>query len=240
MNDRPATPARRTAPDQSPRPAAAGRRAPRPFDPALLAPAERARLRALDTPARIRAFVTEELASNHEPDGDTCLSVRAVLREGRAHCIEAAFVAACALWMRGEPPLLLDLCAEGHDYDHVVALYRRGGLWGAISKSNRAWYRSRDPVYRSLRELSMSWFHEYCDGDGRKTLRSYGEPLDLSRVDPALWVTAETHCWPIVRLLDRQRHWRLLPAGQRRHVLPRDRFERGLYDLQEYPAPGGV
>jgi hypothetical protein len=224
-------------------PAPAARRAPqasRRFDPRLLDPRDRARLRALDSPARIRAFVTEELACNHEAGGDTCLSVRAVLREGHAHCIEAAFVAACALWMQGEPPLLLDLCAEGHDYDHVVALYRRRGLWGAISKSNRPWYRSRDPVYRSLRELAMSWFHEYCDGDGRKTLRSYGQPLDLSRIDPGLWITRETDCWPIVRLLDRQRHWPLLPSGQRRHVLPRDRFERSLNDHQEYPEPGGL
>lgn len=215
-------------------------RATRRLDTDLLTATERARLRALDTPARIRAFVTESLACNHETAGDTCLSVRSVLREGHAHCIEAAFVAACALWMQGEPPLLLDLCAEGHDYDHVVALYRRRGLWGAISKSNRAWYRSRDPVYRSLRELAMSWFHEYCDGDGRKTLRSYGQPLDLSRVDPALWITGEGHCWTLVRLLGRQRHWPLLPAGQRRHVLPRDRFEQRLNDHQEYPAPGGL
>ncbi len=110
-------------------------------------------------------------------------SVRAVLRYGEAHCIEGALVAACALWMQGSRPLLIHFDCAATDYPHVAALFRRGGHWGAISKSNHAALRYRDPVYRSLRELAMSYFHEYVDRHGRKTLRSYSSAFDLRRID---------------------------------------------------------
>ncbi|HEV3410188.1 MAG TPA: hypothetical protein VG095_07830, partial [Chthoniobacterales bacterium] len=116
-------------------------------------------LARLRTPQKIQDFVSE-LPTNFEPEGDTCLSVAEVLRQRRAHCIEGAFVAACALWMNGEPPLLMDFQATLDD-DHVIALFKRGGCWGAISKSNHIWLRWRDPVYRTPRELAMSYFHEY-------------------------------------------------------------------------------
>jgi len=118
-----------------------------------LTKAEFALLRRLDTPAKIQAFLYG-LKQNFEPDGDTCNSVRVVLRRRRAHCIEGATLAACALWVHGEPPLLLDLQAV-HDFDHVVALFRRKGRWGAISKTNGIGLRWRDPVYRSLRGLAV-------------------------------------------------------------------------------------
>jgi len=207
----------------------------RAFDRSLLSTRELARLRPLNTPAKIQDFITDRLSCNHEVHGDTVLSVRSVLREKHAHCIEAAFVAACCLWLNGEPPLLLDLHAEGHDYDHVVAVFRRNGCWGALSKSNHLWYRWRDPVYRSLRELAMSYFHEYVDTDGTKTLRSVSVPLDLSRVDPALWITSPDHCWEIVDRLGRLKHTRLLPPGQRRWLRPRDRLERSGNAIVEYP-----
>src|ERR1043166_4610055 len=118
-------------------------------------------LQRLRTPEKIQDFLNA-LPANFEPHGDTCLSVREVLKRRRAHCIEGAFLAACALWINGEPPLLLDLKAT-RDYDHVVALFRRGGCWGAISKTNHLPLRYRDPVYRTLRELAMSYFHEYAN-----------------------------------------------------------------------------
>ena len=105
--------------------------------------------------------------------------MRGVLRHREAHCIEAALVAACALWIHGERPLVMHLDCAPSDYPHVVALFRRGRAWGAISKSNGAWLRYREPVYRSLRELAMSYFHEYFDRAGRKTLRSYSRAFDL-------------------------------------------------------------
>ena len=135
-------------------------------------------LRALTTPQHIQEFVVG-LHANFEEEGDTLRSVRGVLRHRRAHCIEAAFVAACALWLQGEPPLIMDLTAKG-DSDHVIAIFRRHGCWGAISKSNHVWLRWRDPVYRSLRELAMSYFHEYTNKH-RKTLRTYSRPVGLDR-----------------------------------------------------------
>lgn len=139
-------------------------------------------LRRLDSPRRIQDFVYG-LNQNFEVGGETCLTVREVLRTRRAHCIEGAMLAACAFWVNGEPPLLLDMRAV-HDFDHVVALYRRHGLWGAISKTNGIFLRSRDPVYRDLRELAMSYFHEYANRRNDKTLREYSVPYDLRRMDP--------------------------------------------------------
>src|SRR2546423_10505459 len=142
-----------------------------------LTPARFATLRRLDTPKKVQEFVYR-LRQNFELDGDSCRPVREVLRTRRAHCIEGAMVAACALWINGEPPLLLDMRAE-RDYDHVVTLFRRHGRWGAFSKTNGAGLRSRDAIYRSLRELAMSYFHEYTNRAHHKTLREYSVPYDL-------------------------------------------------------------
>src|SRR5437660_5115047 len=133
-----------------------------------LTPAEFALIRRLDSPRKIQAYLYG-LKQNFEVGGDTCRPVRAVLRTESAHCIEGAMLAACAMWIQGEPPLLLDMKAD-RDYDHVVALFRRGRCWGAISKTNPAVLRWRDPVYRSLRELAMSYLHEYANRRNQKTL----------------------------------------------------------------------
>jgi hypothetical protein len=189
-----------------------------------LAPRHARRLAALDTPERIQDFVTR-LPTNFEPDGDTCLSVAEALRQNRAHCIEAAFVAACALGIHGRPPLLMDFQADNDD-DHVVALLQRGGCWGAISKSNHNWLRWRDPVYRSLRELAMSWFHEYCRGP-RKTVRRYSRAIDLRRADPAgRWLTATDDCFDVAETIDLARHHELVTAAQSRRLRRRDPIER--------------
>ena len=194
---------------------------------------ERAQLRRLTTPLKIQAFINA-IPANHELDGETILSVREVLRQRRAHCIEGAFVAACALWVHGEPPLVMHLDCAPSDYPHVLALYRRGLSWGAISKTNGAVLRFRDPVYRSLRELAMSYFHEYCDRRGRKTLRSYSVAFDLRRIDPALWVTCESACSVVADRLASLRHYPLISARHQRLLSPRDAFERAAAKLVEY------
>ena len=152
-------------------------------------------LRALKTPEQIQEFVIG-LHANFEYQGDTLRSVQGVLTHRQAHCIEAAFTAACALWLQGRPPLIMDLTAKG-DSDHVVAVFRHGRCWGAISKSNHVWLRWRDPVYRSLRELAMSYFHEYTNKH-RKSLRSYSVPVDLRRFPTGMWVTNVEDCWEVV------------------------------------------
>ncbi len=141
--------------------------------------AEFAALARLTTPAKIQAFLNA-LPANHELDGETILSVREVLRQRRAHCIEGAFVGACALWVHGEPPLVLHMDCDASDYPHVVALFRRGGHWGALSKTNGAVLRYRDPVYRSLRELTLSLFPRV-----REPARRQDAARLLGRVRPA-------------------------------------------------------
>ena len=140
-----------------------------------LTKAEFAVLRRLDTPEKIQDFLFR-LKQNFEPNGDSCRPVRVVLRAKNAHCIEGAMLAAAALWIHGEPPLLMDLRAV-HDFDHVVALFRRKGLWGAISKTNGAYLRWRDPIYRSLRELAISYMHEYSNKREYKSLREYSRAV---------------------------------------------------------------
>ena len=197
---------------------------------------EYAQLERQTTPRRIQAFVNA-IPSNHEPDGATVLSVREVLRQRRAHCIEGAFVAACALWVQGAPPLVMHMDCDARDDPHVVALFRTRSGWGAISKSNGVALRFRDPVYRTLRELALSYFHEYFDRRGLKTLRSYSGAFDLRRVDPAQWVTSTDDCHAVHDRLADLRHHALLTPRQEALLARRDRFERKAARLVEHPRP---
>jgi hypothetical protein len=200
-----------------------------------LTPAEFAVLRRLDTPQKIQAFLYG-LKQNFEVGGDTCRPVRHVLRHRAAHCIEGAMLAACALWVHGEPPLVMDMRAV-RDFDHVVAVFRRHGRWGAISKTNGIALRWRDPVYGSLRELAMSYFHEYTNRRDHKTLREYSVPFDLRRVDPKVWVTGEKQAWFVAEELDRIRHFPLVKGRHLKAVLRRDPFERRAGLLAQFRRP---
>lgn len=165
----------------------------------------------LATPERIQRFL-DDLPYNKEPDGPTCRSPRRVLRDRTAHCLEGALLAAAALRLHGDPPLLLDLEAVRDD-DHVLAIFRRRGLWGAIAKSNYAGLRFREPVYRNLRELVMSYFEHYYNLLGEKTLRNYSRPVNLARFDRLDWMTAERDLWEIPEHLHRIAHRPLLPKA---------------------------
>ena len=200
-----------------------------------LTPSEFAVLRRLDSPRKIQAFLYG-LKQNFEAGGDTCRPVREVLRSRRAHCIEGAMLAACALWVHGEPPLLLDMRAV-RDYDHVVALFRRHGRWGAISKTNGVGLRWRDPVYRSLRELAISYFHEYYNKLHHKTLREYSVPFDLRRIDTEVWVSGRKNAWSVAEALDDLTHFRLLERKHLKSVTRRDEFERKVGGLVQYRRP---
>jgi hypothetical protein len=201
-----------------------------------LSRAEFAMLRRLDTPQKIQAFLNST-PINHELDGETMLSVREVLRQRRAHCIEGALLAACALWIHGEPPLVVHLDCDPCDYPHVIAVFRRHGALGALSKTNGNALRYRDPIYRSLRELAMSYFHEYFDKRGRKTLRSYSTVFDLRRLDIALWVTNDHACVETHARLVALRHYPLISKRQERLLSRRDPFERKAAAMLEYPRP---
>jgi hypothetical protein len=197
--------------------------------------AVRATLGGLRTPERIQDFVNA-IPWNHEPDGVSARSVVGVLAANRANCVEAAFVAACGLWLAGDPPLLMDIGAARGDVDHVVALFRRRGLWGAISKSNSPFLRYRDPIHRSLRELAISYFPQYVK-QRRKTLRTYSVPVDLRRHDPASWATNPAFCRELVDTLTAARHFDLLPRGGDLALRPIDEIEARSNDLKEFPAP---
>jgi hypothetical protein len=200
-----------------------------------LTKAEFAILRRLSTPEKIQAYI-DAIPQNFEIGGETCLSVREALSQRRALCIEGAMIAAAALWVHGEPPLLMDLKAT-RDYDHIVTLFRRNGCWGAISKTNHPVLRWRDPVYRSLRELAMSYFHEYGNGRHQKTLRSYSAGFDLRRLDPKTWVTQKNNCWDVGWALDAARHYPLITRKQAKLLRLRDTLERKVQKLRHYPPP---
>jgi hypothetical protein len=201
-----------------------------------LGPREFAMLQRLATPQRIQAFLNR-IPANHELGGETLLSAREVLRQRRAHCLEGAFVAACALWIQGRPPLLVHLDCDLSDYPHCIAVFRKGRHWGAISKTNGGVLRYRDPVYRTLRELAMSYFHEYCDRRGRRTLRSHSTTLDMRKVDPALWVTPAKACWEVHDRLLALRHFPLVATRQVPSLSRRDPFESRLAKIVQYPKP---
>jgi hypothetical protein len=168
-------------------------------------------LKKLDTPIKVQDFI-EALPINFERGGDTCRSPLMTLRAGKAHCMEGALLAAAAFWCHGERPLLLDLKTGRDDESHVVALFKRHGRWGAVSKTNHAVLRYRDPVYRTLHELAMSYFHEYFLDNGRKTLKSYSKPFDLLKYKSD-WLTNKKHLWGLIDVLDRSPHISIIPRG---------------------------
>jgi hypothetical protein len=190
---------------------------------------ERAVFRRLNTPEKIQHFLDHEVAYNKEPDGPTCGSPRRVLRERKAHCMEGALFGAAALRALGHPPLLLDLEAVRDD-DHVLAIFRQDGCWGAIAKSNYSGLRYREPVYRGLRELAMSYFEHYFNPKREKTLRNYSRPVNLRRFDAIRWMTAEEDVWTIPEYLTTIGHTPLVaPRAVRRLARVDDRlFAAGL------------
>jgi hypothetical protein len=157
--------------------------------------AETSVFRRLTSPAKIQRFL-DDLAYNKEPGGPTCRSPRRVLRDRTAHCMEGALFGAAALRMLGHPALLLDFEAVRDD-DHVLAIFRVRGHWGAVAKSNYSGLRYREPVYRTLRELAMSYFEHYYNLRKEKTLRRYSRPVNLKRFDRMGWMTAEEDVWAI-------------------------------------------
>lgn len=187
--------------------------------------AELSVLKKLRTASKIQDLL-EAIPINFQSDGPTCLSPRRVLRENRAQCVEGALLAAAAFAVQGEEPLLLDLRTVPHDYDHVVALYKKYGCWGAVSKTNHAVLRYRDPVYKTLRELVLSYFHEYFTDDGKKTLREFStRPFDLTKYNSRGWMTSEEDLWYIYEDLDGAPHSLILAPGQARSLRIADQIE---------------
>jgi hypothetical protein len=174
-------------------------------------------LNRLNNPDKIQRFLDHEIGYNKEPAGPTCRSPLNVLRSGVAHCMEGALLAAAALSFHGHSPLLVDLEAVRDD-DHVLAVFRSGGCWGAVAKSNYAGLRFREPVYRTLRELVMSYFEHYYNLRGEKTLRAYSRPVNLNRFNGSVWMTSLEDVWYIPEHLAAIPHIPVLSAGQERSL----------------------
>ena len=172
----------------------------------ILTPRETNVFARLNSPNRIQNFL-DSLPINFESHGETYMSPRRVLTSQTAHCFEGALFVAAALAFHGHKPLLMDFQTRYDDEDHVVALFRQNGLWGAFSKTNHAILRYRDAVYKTPRELAMSYFHEYYVWDGRKSLRAYSAPFDVSRFAPERWVTANDELEWLVETLDTSKHF---------------------------------
>lgn len=168
--------------------------------------------RKLNTPEKVQDFLNK-IPINKEKNGlGTAKSPVRVLRERSAHCIEGAVLGAYILSLHGHKPLLLHLETTKSDFEHVIAPFKVGGLWGALSKTNHAVLRYRDPVYKSIRELAMSYFHEYTTDDGVKTLRKYSDPLDLREFEDGWWLE-KGDLWGVDEELGKIRHHSIVPKG---------------------------
>jgi hypothetical protein len=149
-----------------------------------------------------------------------------VMKERMAHCMDGGLFAASALRRLGYPPLIVDLTAYNDD-DHIIAVFREGNCWGAIAKSNTTVLRFREPVYRSLRELAMSYFEVYYNLNSEKTLRSYSRAIDLSRFDNRNWETTDEDLEFIGDYTYKVRHYPLLTKKQVRSL---NKVPKYLYD----------
>jgi hypothetical protein len=180
--------------------------------PRLAGHPEFAVLRKLSSPKKIQDFL-DTIPANKEKRVESCTSPLVTLRRNRAHCMEGALVAALALWMQGEPPLILDLKSARTDVDDLVTLFRQDGYWGGITKTNHCVLRYREPIYRDVRELAISFFHEYFLNDGRKTLREYSRPFDM-RTWKEDWITAGYDLWQLQNAIDDSPHYPLITRRQ--------------------------
>ena len=213
----------------------------------------------LKTPKKIQDFL-DRFKINFEDKGETCYSPRMVFKKHKCHCMEGALFAAAALEFHGHKPLVMDLRAASHDFDHVVAVFKQFGCFGAISKTNHAILRFREPVYKTIRELALSYFHEYFDDIGRKNLREYSRPFNLryfdqpgklpphpsrsksghplpqgrGNIDNLNWRTASENLFQIPDYLDRIKHYKILSPRQIRNLRKADPIEIKAGKLLEW------
>jgi hypothetical protein len=196
-----------------------------PFDPVVqnfidrLPPEHRQVFLSLSNPAQIQAFLDtvayNPAYENRSPAG--------VLNDRLAHCLDGGFFAAAALRALGHPPLLIDLFPDpGMDDDHVLAIYQVNGRWGCVAKSNFVGLRSREPVYRSLRELVMSYFDPFYNLNGVKSLRTYTRPIHLAAYDRLNWMWDDSHLDVIEKRMLSMARIPVLPPGTAEILAPTD------------------
>ncbi len=190
----------------------------------------------LNTPAKIQDYLNT-LPFNFEEKGGTCFSPRKVLTTKTAHCVEGAVFASAVLEFHGHKPLILDLRSteKPYDFDHIVAVFKQFGYFGAISKTNHAVLRYREPVYKTVQELVLSYFHEYfLNSNGQKTLREYSKLLDLNYFNRFDWRTSEKDLFEIPEYLDGIKHYPILSREQIKNLRKADKIEIQAGKIVEY------
>lgn len=191
-------------------------------------------LESLKTPEDIQTFL-EDIPFNHELDGETCMSPLRVLQEGRAHCIEGALLACVALMIHGEKPFIMNLKVKESDYDHIVTVFKRSGRYGAISKTNHSVLRYRDPVYTSVRELAMSYFHEYfLVTSGEKTMLGYTDLINVKRFG-SRWMTRGDDLWDIAEVIFDMPCNQIAQRSHMNELRRATECERDGADIPEWP-----
>lgn len=195
-------------------------------------PKEKKLLKKLVTPALVQDFLNG-LKFNFEEKGETLQSPFFVLKTRKAHCLEGALLGAYVLSLHGFKPYLLHLKATREDYDHVIVPFKLGGLWGALSKTNHAVLRYREPIYKNIHELALSYFHEYFLDNGKKTLRQYSNLLNLNTFEKG-WEFLEGDLWGIDEELDKIKHYDILPKNQIKKLRLADAIEIKAGKIVEY------
>jgi len=204
----------------------------------VLKGSERQFLETLSTPIKIQAFL-DELPYSTEHIYRCPLRV---LRDRVAHCFDGALFAAAALRRLGYPPLILEMVPNDRDDDHLLAIYRMDEYWGAVAKSNFVGLRFREPIYRNLRELVLSYFEQYYNVEREKTLRSYTSPLNLKAFDKFNWMTCDESLGRIAKRLDKIRRVPILTPSMTSNLSLVDErsYQAGLFEANErglYPLP---
>ncbi|MBP6926268.1 MAG: hypothetical protein KBB70_01045 [Candidatus Pacebacteria bacterium] len=197
------------------------------FPKHLLTPAEKALFKKLNTPEKIQDYIIT-LPTNNT---DSVQSVRRSFNKQKMHCLEGAFFAAAVLWFHGDEPLLLDLRTTSDDLDHVIALFKRDDLWGAISATHHSVLRYRDPIYKNIRELALTYFHEYFLNSGVKTMRAYSKKPFSLLLYGDLWLFDEEELYDIGAALDDAPHEPIAPPKTIRKLRKADKIERIAADL---------
>ena len=205
---------------------------------ALLSPIERRIFAKLSTPQKVQDYLDAMPANVLTSRQHSMCSPRRVLRDQKAHCLEGAMFAAAALAYHGHEPLLMDLESTDNDYDHSVALFKDGGLWGAISKTNYPVLRWRDAVYQSPRELALSYFHEYFLDSGKKTLRRYSAPFSLQKFDLTKWLIAEKDVDWLAEAMGKSPHYPIAPAAAIKKLRKVSRIEIASTKAREWTKDG--
>jgi len=163
----------------------------------------------LDTPAKVMDYL-DTVCMNHEVAEETFFSALETLRQNCGHCVEGAMLGAYILSLHGHPPLMMDMCAYEDD-SHNVIPFKVDGLWGCLSVSNHASLRYRNPIYKTLREMMMSYADDYMNGKGQRSLHAYSNPYHLGVVFGPRWATRRGETWSVGQFGDFMKEYELVP-----------------------------